>query len=359
MNKDLFDNFTLGKIELSSRIIMAPLTRCRAINHNLPNELMATYYGQRAGAGLIIAEGTSPSPNGLGYTNIPGMYTEEHAALWKASTNAVHEKGGKIFLQLMHTGRVAHSDNLPKNAVVLGPSAIPQPGEISTYNLGKQPYPTPKAMTKEEVKQTIAEFIRSAKLSIEAGFDGVEIHCAHGYLPNQFINTASNQRTDEYGGSIENRCRFVLEIAQGMINEIGASKVGIRISPFSYADTEEDASIVQATYRYLTEELNKLGLVYVHLSHMGEPVPVKFELWKNIREIFKGTLILCGDFTKETAQTALLKNQADLIAFGRDFIANPDLVLRFQHNWPLAERNRKGWYGTSSKGYTDYPPFTQ
>ncbi len=355
MSKNLFDTYQLGNITLNNSIAMAPLTRCRAIDNNIPNPLMATYYGQRAGAGLIIAEGTSPSPDGLGYTNIPGMFNEQHVATWKLSTEAVHSKGGKIFLQLMHTGRIAHADNLPEGARVVGASAIAQPGEISTYNLGKQPYPTPHAMSTEEVKACIEEFVQSAKYSMAAGFDGVEIHCAHGYLPNQFINTASNQRTDEYGGSIENRCRFVLEIVQGMIAAIGAEKVGIRISPFSYADTKETPALVNETYQYLAQQLNSLGLVYVHLSHMGEANPAKFELWKSLRALYKGTLIICGDFTLETAQEAITQNRADLIAFGRDFIGNPDLVERFKNGWPLAERNRNGWYGMDGKGYTDYP----
>lgn len=351
----LFTPYQLGDITLNNKMVMAPLTRCRAIDNNVPNPLMAEYYGQRASAGLIIAEGTSPSPNGLGYRNIPGMFNETHAETWAASTKAVHEKGGKIFLQLMHTGRIAHPNNLPKGAEVVGASAIAQNGGISTYDLGKQPYPVPKAMDLAEVKACIQEFITSAELSIQAGFDGVEIHCAHGYLPNQFINTASNQRTDDYGGSIANRCRFVLEIAEGMIAAIGADKVGIRISPLSYADTKEQEALVQETYQYLAEQLNELGLVYVHLSHMGEAHPTKFEIWKRIRKAYKGTLIICGDLTKETAQQALEEGRADLIAFGRDFIANPDLVERFQNGWPLAERNREEWYGDGAKGYTDYP----
>jgi N-ethylmaleimide reductase len=354
MDKNLFNPFQLGSIQLSSRIIMAPLTRCRAINGNVPNSLMAEYYGQRAGAGLVIAEGTSPSPDGLGYTNIPGMFNEEHAKAWQQSTKAIHEKGGKVFLQLMHTGRIAHSDNLPEGATVYGPSAIAQPGQISTYNLGKQHYPVPTAMSLEKVESCIEEFVESARLSIAANFDGIEIHCAHGYLPNQFINTASNNRTDQYGGSIENRCRFVLEIAKRSIATIGADKVAIRISPFSYADDNEDVDTLVKTYEYLTEQLNELGLVYIHLSNMSEMTPIKQQLWTKIRTIFKGTLIICGDFTKETAQVAVNENKADLIAFGRDYIGNPDLVKRFKNNWSLAERNKQGWYGSGAEGYTNY-----
>ncbi len=355
MNKTLFDKYQLGDLTLQNRMVMAPLTRCRAIDQNTPNELMATYYGQRAGAGLVIAEGTSPSPDGLGYKNIPGMFTERHAETWKMSTDAVHQKGGLIFLQMMHTGRIAHENNLPDGGRVVGASAIAQPGEISTYDLDRQPYPIPHEMSIAEVKDCIQEFVKSAELAMQAGFDGVEIHCAHGYLPNQFINVASNQRTDEYGGSIENRCRFVLEIAEKMIAAIGANKVGIRISPFSYADKKESDELVNETYIYLMKELEKLGLVYVHLSHMGEAVEAKFDLWKILRANYGGALIICGDFTKESAQEAIAENRADLIAFGRDFIGNPDLVERFRNDWPLNERNREKWYGNDGEGYTDYP----
>ncbi len=358
MSHPIFTPYTLGEIKLQNKIIMAPLTRCRAINGNQPNALMATYYGQRASAGLIIAEGTSPSPNGLGYTNIPGLYNKKQMEGWKQTTQAVHEKGGKIFLQMMHTGRIAHSDNLPEDGKVIGPSAIAQPGSISTYENGKQPYPVPEALTHEGVKYTIQEYVNSAKLAIEAGFDGVEIHSAHGYLPNQFINTASNQRTDEYGGTIENRCRFVLEIAQKMIAAIGANQTGIRISPYSYADTNETEENINQSYIYVADQLDKLNIAYIHLSHMGEADERKFALWKEIRKHYSGTLILCGDFTLETAKKSLDENQADLIAFGRDFIANPDLVERFQNGYPLAERNREGWYGNGGEGYTNYSRYS-
>ena len=354
MQNPLFDTYKLGDTTLRNRIIMAPLTRCRAIHNNQPNDWMVEYYRQRASAGFIITEGSSPSPNGLGYANIPAMFNEKHVEGWKKVTEAVHERDGKIFFQMMHTGRIAHANNLPDGGEVIGASPIAQKGEISTYDLGKQPYPTPKELTTEGVKSTITEFVDSAKMCIKAGFDGVEIHCAHGYLPNQFINTASNQRTDEYGGNIENRCRFVLEIAEQMIAAIGKYKVGIRISPFSYADTEEDLETVQKTYVYLVQKLEDLNIGYVHLSHMGEAVPHKFELWKKLREIYTGTLILCGDFTKEEATKALEEKRADLIAFGRDYIGNPDLVERFQNNYPLTERNRETWYTKSEVGYTDY-----
>lgn len=353
----LLQPYTSKGLDLNSRVVMAPLTRCRAIDNNTPNLLMAEYYGQRAGAGLIIAEGTSPSPNGLGYRNIPGLFSKKHAENWKPSTEAVNNKNGKIFIQLMHTGRIAHPNNLPEGAKVMGPSAIAQPGEVSTYDLGKQPHPVPLAMSSKDIANTIDEFVMAAKLAMEAGFNGVEIHAAHGYLPNQFMNVTANQRTDNYGGSIENRCRFVLEIIDKMSIAIGSDKVGIRVSPYSYADAGQDDELIDDTYRYLVNELNNKELAYLHLSHIGEPNDLKFKLFKELRKIYKGTLILCGDFTKETAEQALQNNECDLVAFGRDYIANPDLVERFKNNCPLAERNNKEWYGDGAKGYTDYPPY--
>lgn len=351
--------YKLGNNTLKSSIVMAPLTRCRAINNNTPNTLMAEYYGQRAGAGLIIAEGTSPSVNGLGYRNIPGLFTKDHAKTWRLSTDKVRKNNGHIFIQLMHTGRIGHQNNLPNGAKVIGPSAIAQPGEISTYDFEKQPYPTPIEMSNEDIEAAIKEFVYSSKLAIEAGFHGVEIHCAHGYLPNQFINTTSNQRNDNYGGSIENRCRFVLTILKETCKEIGSDKVGIRISPFSYADDNEDQKLIEETYLYLTSEMNKLNLAYLHLSHMGDANPIKFELFNEIRKKYNGTLIKCGDYTRETAEEALQNNECDLIAFGRDYIANPDLSERFKNNWPLTERNNKEWYGDGARGYTDYSNYNE
>lgn len=353
----LFESIQLGEINLSSRIAMAPLTRCRVVNQNTPNEIMVEYYRQRAGAGLIITEGASPSLNGLGYRNIPGLFNQQQLNAWKPITDAVHEEGGKIFLQIMHTGRVGHTDNLPQGGRLLAPSAIAQKGEISTYNLGKQPYPTPEAMSLEEVEEAIQEFRICTEMAIEAGFDGVEIHGAHGYLPNQFLLPSRNQRTDAYGGSLDNRLRFLKEVLEECCAAVGPEKVGVRISPFSYADVDDDEQELIETYTSLVEMLAPLNLAYLHLSHMGDPAPVKFEMWKSIREMYNGTLMLCGDFTKESAEEALQEGRADMIAFGRDFIANPDLVERFKNDWPLADRDNKLWYGDGAEGYTDYPRY--
>lgn len=353
----LLEPISVGNIELSSRIAMAPLTRCRAVDANTPNEIMATYYHQRAGAGLIIAEGTSPSPNGLGYRNIPGLFNQAQLEGWKAITKAVHEEGGKIFLQVMHTGRVGHTNNLPEGGRLLAPSAIAQAGDISTYDLGRQPYPQPEAMTLDEVKAAIQEFRTCTEMAIEAGFDGVEIHGAHGYLPNQFLLPSRNERTDAYGGSRENRLRFLREVLVECIDAVGSEKVGLRISPFSYADVDDDEKELLSTYSEVVEMVNGMDLAYLHLSHMGDPVSIKFEFWKKARKSYSGVLMLCGDFTRETAEEALQENKADMIAFGRDYIANPDLAERFKNNWPLAERDNSLWYGDGAAGYSDYPTY--
>ena len=354
----LFEAFDLKGLDLSSRIAMAPLTRRRCTREHDPVEIMRTYYAQRAGAGLIIAEGTSPSPNGVGYANMPGLYSTEQMELWKSITDDVHTVGGKIVLQVMHTGRIGHSNNLPEGARILAPSAIAQQGEISTYDFDKQPYPVPEAMTVAEVRTAVNEFEKCAKLAMEAGFDGIEIHSAHGYLPNQFLNESSNKRTDEYGGNRENRMRFLLEVLEVCAKSIGSKKVGLRISPFSYADVNEDPDELIALYSILAEKLSEMNLSYLHLSHMGDPIPVKFEFWKKLRRIYTGNLMLCGDFTKETAEQALQNGDADLIAFGRDFIANPDFVDRLKNDWSLAERDRTNWYTLGPKGLIDFPNFS-
>ena len=355
----LLDKFNLSGLSLSSKVIMAPLTRRRSTRTHVPDPIMVKYYEQRASAGLIIAEGSSPSANGAGYANMPGLYNEEQKKAWIPITKAVHDKGGKIYLQVMHTGRVGHINNLDKGSEILAPSAIKQEGEVGTYDFDKQPYTTPRAMTLAEIKTAIDEFTNCCKLAIAAGFDGVEIHGAHGYLPNQFFNETSNTRTDEYGGDIENRLRFLFAILKDCCQAIGSDKVALRISPFSYADTKENPATLFSLYKTLIKELNSFDISYLHLSHMGEPYPEKFKLWKELRANYKGTLMLCGDFTKDTAAEALQNNEADLIAFGRDFIANPDLVERFKNQWPLAIRDCTNWYALGNKGLTDYPFFKE
>jgi N-ethylmaleimide reductase len=357
----LFEEYKLGNIVLKNRIVMAPMTRSRAIG-NVPNELIAFYYSQRAEAGLIITEGTSPSPNGLGYPRIPGLFSKEQIEGWKLVTNAVHAQGGKIFVQFMHTGRIGHVLNLPAGAQVLSPSAVKPDGQMYTDAQGLQDFPTPKAMSAEEVQTAKKEFIQSSLNAIEAGFDGVELHGANGYLLEQFISPVTNQRTDEYGGSIEKRCRFVLEVAEGVIKAIGKEKTAIRFSPYGVNADMKPYAEIEETYTYLAEKLNDLGIVYIHLvdhSAMGAPeVPLKTK--QAIRERCKNTLILSGGYNKETAERDLQSGFADLIAFARPFINNPDFVQRLKNNWPLSETlDFSTFYTPGEKGYTDYPIYTK
>ncbi len=357
----LFTPAKVGAITLKNRIVMAPMTRSRAIG-NIPNDLIAEYYGQRAAAGLIVTEGTSPSPNGLGYARIPGIFSQEQVDGWKKVTSAVHAKGGKIYVQLMHTGRISHVLNLPAGAEVLAPSAVAAAGQMWTDSAQMQDNPTPRALTSEELQSTKAEFVNAAKNAIEAGFDGVELHGANGYLLEQFLSPISNIRTDNYGGSIENRARFVLEVAADVAAAIGADKTGIRLSPYGVASDMPHYPEIDATYTYLATELNKLNIAYIHLvdhSAMGAPaVPV--EIKQAIRAAFKNTLILAGGLTRETGEALLESGLADLVAFGRPFINNPDLVERFESNKPLStDLQFDLFYTPGEKGYTDYPVYQE
>ncbi|MEO7311284.1 MAG: alkene reductase [Chitinophagaceae bacterium] len=347
----------LGSSALKNRVAMAPMTRCRAIG-NTPNSLIAEYYGQRAGAGLIITEGTSPSINGLGYARIPGIYSKEQVEGWKATTKTVHEQGGTIFLQIMHTGRISHPLNMPAGAVVLAPSAVKPAGQMWTDQQQMQDFPMPKAMTAPEITSTIAEFVTGAQNAIEAGFDGVELHSANGYLLEQFLSPVSNHRTDKYGGSIENRCRFVLEVTTAIIAAIGKEKTAIRLSPYGIASDMPHYPEIDATYDYLSKELNKLDIAYIHLadhSAMGAPtVPVAIK--QSIRDNFKNKLVMTGGYDEATAEAELEGGLADIIAFGRPFINNPDLVERFRKEEPLSNNLQMDlFYSADAKGYTDYP----
>ena len=351
----LFENYQLGSITLKNKVVMAPMTRSRA-PQNLPNSLMVEYYAQRASAGLIITEGTSPSPNGLGYARIPGIFSKEQVVGWKNITDAVHEKGGKIFIQFMHTGRIAHQSNLPEGAKVIGVSEIAAAGDMWTDEGGMLPHTTPHALSTSEVKATIEEYVDAAKNAIEAGFDGVELHAANGYLIEQFLNGAINNRTDEFGGSLENRSRFLLEIAEKTIAAIGKEKVGVRFSPYSNFNDIPAYNEVEETYPYLAKKLNDLGIAYIHLldhSATGEDLVPK-KLRAEIRNAFKGTIIWCGGFTKERAEADLETGNADLIAFGKPFISNPDLVERLRTGAALTATDFTTLYTPDEKGYIDY-----
>lgn len=352
----LFSKFNLGIIELKNRIVMAPMTRSRAIG-NIPNELMAAYYEQRSDAGLIITEGVAPSANGLGYPRIPGIFNKEQVEGWKKVTKAVHDKGGKIFIQLMHTGRVSHPDNMEENAKVLAPSAIQLSGEMYTDKSGMQAYPVPNEMTMSEIGQAENEYVVAAKNAIEAGFDGVELHGANGYLIDQFINPVSNKRNDIYGGSIENRTRFAIEVAKKVVDAIGHNRTGIRLSPYGAFNDMASFDGLEETYEYLAASFGKMNLAYIHIvdhSAMGAP-KVTESVKSKIKNSFGGTIIASGGFDKAKAETILEEGKGDLTAFGRPFIATPDLVNRMQKDLPLNEPDYSTFYTPGEKGYTDYP----
>jgi N-ethylmaleimide reductase len=319
---------------------------------------MAEYYKQRSGAGLIITEGTSPSPNGLGYARIPGIFSKQQVEGWKLVTSAVHKAGGKIIVQLMHTGRISHELNMPEGAEILAPSTVKADGQMWTDTKQLQNFPVPKAMTAEDLISTKAEFVTAAKNAIAAGFDGVELHSANGYLLEQFLSPVSNIRTDNYGGNIENRCRFVLEVVTAVADAIGKDKTGIRISPYGVASDMPHYPEIEVTYHYLTSQLNNLGIAYIHIvdhSAMGAPeVPVKMK--KQIRSNFKNIIVLSGGYDVKRAETDLQNNLGDLVAFGRPFINNPDLVERFKNDWPLSQDLKMDlFYSADETGYTDYP----
>lgn len=352
----LFSKYQLGSLDLQNRLVMAPLTRCRAIG-NVPTPLMVEYYRQRNSAGLIVAEGTSPSPNGLGYARIPGIFSDAQVAGWQAVTAAVHAGGAKMFVQLMHCGRVSHPLNLPAGARVLAPSAVAAAGEMYTDAEGMKPLPVPQEMSAADIAATQEEYVVAARIAIRAGFDGIELHAANGYLLEQFIRPNSNLRKDGYGGGIEGRARFVLETAQVAIDAIGKDRVGIRLSPYGVFNDMPVYEGMEADYAWLADRLNALGLVYVHLvdhSPMGAPA-VPASIKRIFRERFKGTLILSGGYDAGRADDDLAAGRADLIAVGRPFLANPDLPRRWQAGAPLNTPDESTFYTAGEQGYTDYP----
>jgi len=355
----LFTPATFGLTDVKNRIAMAPMTRCRAIG-NIPNDLMAEFYKQRSDAGLLITEGTSPSPNGLGYARIPGIFSSQQVEGWKKVTSAAHQGGAKIVVQLMHTGRISHPLNMPEGSRVLAPSAVKPAGQMWTDSAMMQDFPEPAAMTDDDLLHTKSEFVDAALNAMDAGFDGVELHAANGYLLEQFLSPVSNIRTDKYGGSIENRCRFVLEVAASVAEAIGADKTGIRLSPCGVASDMPHYPEIHDTYVYLSEELNKLEIAYIHLvdhSAMGAPV-VPAEMKQAIRNNFNNTLILSGGYDKERAEADIESGLGDLVAFGRPFINNPDLVERLKNDSPLSQDLKMDlFYTADEKGYTDYPLF--
>jgi N-ethylmaleimide reductase len=355
----LFSPYKMGSIALSNRIVMAPMTRCRAID-NIPTPSMETYYSQRATAGLIITEGTAPSANGLGYARIPGIFSTEQMFAWKKIVDSVHDEGSKIFLQIMHTGRISHPLNMPENSIIFAPSAVKAKGQMWTDQKGMQDYMIPMEMSISDISNSITEFVIAAENAMLAGFDGVEIHGANGYLVEQFLSPETNLRSDNYGGGFENRCRYLLELVEAVAAGVGRDRVGIRLSPFGTANDMPVYDEIESTYEYLAKQLNKLAIAYIHLvdhSSMGTPV-VPQHLTNVIRHHFKKTVILSGGYTKEKAEVDLLKKEGDLVAFAKLFINNPDLVDRFKNNLPLSDNLATDlFYTNGEEGYTDYPTY--
>ncbi|MFU8895043.1 MAG: alkene reductase [Gammaproteobacteria bacterium] len=352
----LFQPYHLGPLALQNRIVLAPLTRSRA-QGNVPGALMAEYYGQRSSGGLLITEGTSPSPNGLGYPRIPGIFSPAQVEGWRAVTDAVHTGGAKIFMQLMHTGRIGHAHNLPEGARVLAPSAIAADGQMYTDKAGLQPHPVPEAMTVADIAATESEFVQSARNAVAAGCDGIELHGANGYLLEQFFRPSSNQRTDQYGGSFANRARFMLEVAEQTCAAIGRERVGIRLSPFGVFNDMAHYDAMAEDYIALAAELGKLDLAYLHIvDHSASGAPEVPEAVKqDMAEKFGGPVIRCGGYTAERAMADIDAGKADLVAVGRDFLANPDLPRRWREGVELNTPDPETFYTPGPKGYTDYP----
>ncbi|MBD2311879.1 alkene reductase [Desertifilum sp. FACHB-1129] len=355
----LLQPYKLGALELPNRIVMAPLTRNRALPGNIPGPLNAEYYAQRASAGLIISEATQVSPQGLGYPNTPGIYSPEQVEGWKLVTEAVHRHGGRIFLQLWHVGRISHPSLQPNGELPVAPSAIAPTGEASTFS-GPQPFVTPRALELNEIPQIIEQYRKGAENALAAGFDGVEIHSANGYLLDQFLQDNANHRTDEYGGSVENRARLLLEVTEAVTKVWGSDRVGIRLSPSGEFNDMNDSNR-EATFSYVVKALNRFNLAYLHLVEPrvagNETVEGDVSGFPSsfFRPLYNNTIISAGGHDRETGNATLEAGDAELIAYGRWFISNPDLPKRFELNAPLTPYDRDTFYGGTEKGYTDYP----
>jgi N-ethylmaleimide reductase len=345
----------MGPLLLPNRIVMAPLTRNRCID-TIPGPLQAEYYSQRASAAFIISEATQISPQGIGYPNTPGIYTPEQIAGWRQVTDAVHAAGGRMFLQLWHVGRISHPSLQPDGALPVAPSAIKPAGEAFTYE-GLKPFVTPRALELDEIPGLIDDYRQATLNAREAGFDGVEVHAANGYLLDQFLRDGTNRRTDQYGGSIENRARLLLEVLQAVTGAWQAERVGVRLSPLNPFNDIRDSN-PEATFSYVAEALNRFGLAYLHVTEWGADDPgaagPPFDIFK-LRKIFKGIYMTNGGYDKARANAVLAAGKADLVAFGKLFLANPDLVARFAKDAPLNEPDESTFYGGDAHGYTDYP----
>ena len=357
MHSDLFEPVQLGPLRLANRIVMALLTRSRARADGVPVPLMAEYYAQRATAGLIIAEGTNISPQARGYAFTPGLYTRAQVDAWRPVTAAVHARGGRIFPQLWHVGRISHPSLQPGGVLPVAPSAI-CPCATSFTDKGFQPCLTPRELRTEEIPEIIEQYCEAARNALDAGFDGVEIHAANGYLLEQFLRDSTNKRTDEYGGSLHNRARLVLEVAAAVARVCDADRVGVRLSPLSPVNDAALDSDPAATYEYVAARLSELQLAYLHLiegvTQGPRQVPGGFDL-QRLRRSFLGCYMANNGYDLNLALEARRRGWADLIAFGRAFIANPDLVERLRRGAPLNEPDRQTFFGGGAPGYTDYP----
>ena len=357
---NLLSPYKLGDLSLKNRVVMPPLTRGRAVEQGIPNELMAQYYSQRTGVGLIITEGTFISNQADGWVNAPGVYTPEQTEGWKKVVSTVHSQGTPFFLQLWHCGRASHS-SFHGGELSVAPSAIKINAEYIHTPEGKQPHETPRALETDEIPSIVDDYIQAAKNSKEAGFDGVEVHCANGYLLDSFLQSKTNKRTDKYGGSLENRFRFLKEVLAGVTTVFPANRVGVRISPNGVYN-DMGSPDYRETFLYVAKELNSYGLAYLHIMdglafgfhELGEAMTLD-----EFREVYQGTILGNCGYTQETAETAIKDGKADLISFGRPILSNPDLVARFANNWPLnPDADVKVWYSSGAEGYTDFPTYS-
>lgn len=356
----LLSPFTFGDLTLKNRVVLAPLTRARAGVERLPNALMAEYYAQRSSAGLLISEAAVVSEQGIGWQNSPGIYNDAQTEAWKQVTQAVHDRDSKIFLQLWHCGRASHSSFRADESLPVSASAIAISNDHIHTPTGKHPYETPRALETDEVAAVVEDYRRAAERAKAAGFDGVEIHAANGYLIDQFLQSKTNQRTDRYGGSLENRYRFLSEIVAAVTTVFPSDRVGVRLAPNGIYN-DMGSPDYRETFTYVAQQLNALNLGYLHVMdglaigfhNLGEPMTLS-----EFRSVFSGPLMGNCGYTQETAEAAIASGNADLIAFGRPFISNPDLVERFAHDWPLApEAPLEVWYAFDEKGYADFPAY--
>jgi N-ethylmaleimide reductase len=353
---DIFSPFKLGPLTLPNRVVMAPMTRNRAGPGNAPTQLNATYYAQRAGAGLIVSEATQISPQGVGYPGTPGIHSAEQVAGWKLVTAAVHAAGGRIFLQLWHVGRISHPSLQPGGALPVAPSAIAPAGQAWTTH-GMEAFVTPRALETDEIAGIVEDFRRGARLARDAGFDGVELHGANGYLIDQFLRDGTNRRGDRYGGSAQNRARFLIEATQALIGEWGGARVGVRLSPTNPYNDIADSNPA-ATFSAAAAALERLGIAYLHIVEPGPGDPVAAGETPDMgffRKIWRGALIANKGYDLARANAALRNGAADLVSFATLYLANPDLPERFRRGAPFNAPDRKTFYGGAAKGYTDYP----